>query len=93
MQEVQTINTPTLLSKRFLLLALLVIICGAIANFYPVAALIPFGFVLLIYFWRNQDKFVCFLIAYSPFEEIILKSLLTSSMRLSGFYGKACFSP
>ncbi|NLI16540.1 MAG: O-antigen ligase family protein [candidate division Zixibacteria bacterium] len=75
MQEVQTINTPTLLSKRFLLLALLVIICGAIANFYPVAALIPFGFVLFIYFWRNQDKFVLFLIAYSPFEEIILKSL------------------
>jgi hypothetical protein len=53
----------------------LIIFCGAIANFYPVAALIPFGFVLLIYFWRNQDKFVLFLIAYSPFEEIILKSL------------------
>ncbi len=75
MQEVQTINTPTLLPKQFLLIAALIVICGAVANFYPVAVLIPFGFVLFIYFWRNPDKFVLFLIAYSPFEEIILKSL------------------
>lgn len=75
MQEVQTINTPTLLSKRFLIIALLIIICGATANYYPMAVLIPVGFVLAIYFWSNQDKLVLFLIAYSPFEEIVLKSL------------------
>lgn len=75
MQKIQTINTPTWLSKKLLLFAGLIIACGIIANFIPEVVLVPVAIVAAVYFWNHRDHFVIFLIAYTPFEEIVLKLL------------------
>jgi hypothetical protein len=75
MLKVQTINTPILLSKQTYLFAIAIIICGLLANFFPAAVIIPFAIAAAIYFWKHQDHFVLFLIAYTPLEEIVLKIL------------------
>jgi hypothetical protein len=75
MQKAQTINSPILLSKQTYLFAIAIIICGLLANFFPAAVIIPFAVAAGIYFWKHQNHFVLFLVAYTPIEEIILKIL------------------
>jgi O-antigen ligase len=73
MLKAQTINSPALPSKQIYLLAALILICALLANFFPIFLLLPIAAVFCIYFWKHQDYLVLFLIAYTPFEEVVLK--------------------
>ena len=45
------------------------------ANFVPWLLVAALGAALFYYFWLNQQRFVLFLIIYTPFEELVLKFL------------------
>jgi len=86
MSKVETIAAPRWRFEKFIWLFIAATACGLIANFFPILMLLLIGGALFWYFWKHQDQFVLFLIAYTPFEEIILKLLPDSYYAPARFF-------
>lgn len=61
------------------LLPVLAILIGTAAVFAPELFGALFALALFIYFWKHKERFVIFLLIYTPFEELILKMLPDAS--------------
>ncbi len=64
-------EAPAYLIAAVTLLALL-------ACFAPMLLIFPIAVALFVYFWNHKVNLVLFLLIYTPFEEIILKSISAS---------------
>jgi len=72
------------------IIAAAAIIMGLGLNFAPSMLAAVLGILIALYFWKNQELFVLFLLLYLPFEELFLKLLPDSLYAPARYYWEAC---
>ncbi len=72
------------------IIVVIAVILGLGLNFAPAAPAAIIAVLVAVYFWKNQETFVLFLLLYLPFEELVLKVVPDSLYAPARYYWEAC---
>lgn len=72
------------------IIAVAVILLGLGLNFATDILAAVLAVLIALYFWKNQELFILFLLLYLPFEELFLKLLPDSLYGPARYYWEAC---
>lgn len=66
------------------------VVFGLCLNFAPFLLAALMGGIVAWYFWKNQEKFLLFLLIFLPFEELFLKYIPESLYAPARYYWEFC---